>query len=246
MVQPLRRASLAVMTFLCFVAPAGGAGVFTSAPIIGDADSGISAAKTYTHAVDFGAGGGATPFPNIVDTGTTVNGVPFHIGGRTGPNYTLTGVPDYFGTNPWTGAVPAGDNSVGDLLNDFYFRNIPFTPADQTLTLTGLTPGTPYLTTFYNAGWEPGANRTVTVTTSDGGSVVFNQNFTGHARPNVLRYAFVAPADSITYTFSPADPRWGFHQYGFTNEVVPEPGGLGLFAFAGAILLRRRAAPRGK
>ena len=223
-----------------FAADARPAGVFTAIPITGDADSGISAAKVYTHAVDFGAGGPGGGFPNIIDPGTTVNGVPFHIGGRTGPGYTTTGTPDYIGTNPWTTSTPSGENTVNDLLADFYFHNTAFAPADQILTLTGLAPGTPYLTTFYNAGWEAGTNRTVTVTASDGGSVVFDQNFTGHANPNVLRYAFIASADSVTYTFSPADPRWGFHQYGFTNEVVPEPAGLLVVGSAGAILLRRR------
>ena len=171
--------------------------------------------------------------------------MPFHIGGRTGPNYTLGGVPDYIGSGlftngSWTTSSPSGENTVDDLLNDFYFRNTSFTPADQVLTLSGLTPGTPYVTTFYNAGWEVGANRTVTVTTSDGGAVVFNQNFTGNANPNVLRYAFAASAETMTYTFTPADPRWGFHQYAFTNEVVPEPGFFAAAGISWAALLRRR------
>jgi fibronectin-binding autotransporter adhesin len=242
MINRLRAAALAVsIAFLAARAPA--AGVFTFAPITGDADSGISTAKTYTHAVDFGAGGNAGGFPNIVDTSTTVNGVPFLIGGTQGPNYSTTGLNAYIGTNPWTSAVPNGDNSVGDLLNDFYWRNTPFAPADQTLTLTRLTPGTPYVTTFYNAGWEAGRLRVVTVGASDGGSVTFDQNFTGATRPNVLRYAFVAPASSITYTFSPADPQNAFHQYGFTNEVaMPEPAALGAGAVGALLLLfaRRR------
>jgi hypothetical protein len=126
------------------------------------------------------------------------------------------------------------------VLNDFYWRNTFQAPADQTLTLTGLTPGTPYVTTFFNAGWEIGRVRTVTVSASDGGSITFDQNFAGYTRPNVLRYAFVAPGDSITYTFRPADPQNGFHQYGFTNEVVPEPGGLALVGAAVPLLTRRQ------
>ena len=47
------------------------AGVFSSAPVTGDADSGISTARTYTHVVDFAGGFGG------VDPGTTINGVPF-------------------------------------------------------------------------------------------------------------------------------------------------------------------------
>ena len=138
--------------------------------------------------------------------------------------------------------MPNGENSVGDLLNDFYWRNTPVAPADQTLTLSGLTPGTSYVTTFYNAGWELNRIRLVTVSASDGGTVTFDQNFSGNNKPNVLRYAFVAPSNSMTFTFSPADPQNGFHQYGFTNEVVPEPG-AGIVVAVGAalvVMVRRR------
>jgi hypothetical protein len=84
--------------------------------------------------------------------------------------------------------------------------------------------------------------RVVNVQASDGGAVTFDQNFTGHAHPNVLRYAFVAPGTSITYTFSPADVQNAFHQYAFTNEVaVPEPGAIGVGAVgAGLVLFARR------
>ena len=96
-----------------------------------------------------------------------MNGVPFYVGGPQGPNYSSTGLTHYIGTNPWTTAVPNGENSLGDLLNDFYWRDTPFSPADQTLTLAGLTPGTAYVTTFYNAGWEAGRLRVVSVQASE-------------------------------------------------------------------------------
>ena len=244
MTKPVRAATLA-LSLVISAADVCAAGIFTYAPITGDADSGISTAKTYTHAVDFGAGGTFSGFPNMIDAATTVNGVPFTIGGPQGSNYSSTGLTTYIGTNPWTGAVPNGENSVGDLLNDFYWRNTFQAPAEQVLTLTGLTPGTPYVTTFYNAGWEIGRVRTGTVSASDGGSVTFDQNFTGHGHPNVLRYAFVAAGNSITYTFTPADPQNGYHQYAFTNEVVPEPGGIGVSAVAiSLILLKRRRRMR--
>ena len=110
MINRLHASTLAALLAL-FTSRAGAAGIFTFAPITGDADSGISPAKTYTHTVDFGAGGNAGGFPNIVDTATTVNGVPFYIGGPQGPNYGSTGLNAYIGTNPWTSAVPNGDNA---------------------------------------------------------------------------------------------------------------------------------------
>ena len=239
MMHHLRTTSLAVMTLLCFVAPAGGAGVFTFAPITGDADSGISPAKTYTHAVDFSANS---------DPGTTINGVPFHVGRATGPNYTSTGIANFIpGYNFPNRSVPGGSNTLADLLKDFYFSFFTAgggNDGTQTLTLQGLTPGTTYATTFYNVGFDPTRTRVVTVSADDGGSIVFDQNFTGEGNPSVLRYRFVAPAASITYTFDPANNPDSFHQYGFTNEVVPEPAGLfaaGVVA-AGLLLRRRRRA----
>src|SRR5690348_868315 len=100
------RAGTLAVSIAFLAAHAGAAGTFTFAPITGDADSGISPSKSYTHAVDFGAGGNAGGFPNIVDKATTVNGVSFSIGGLQGTNYSTTGLNAYIGTNPWTSAVP--------------------------------------------------------------------------------------------------------------------------------------------
>ena len=211
------------------------AGVFSSSPILGDADSGISPGKTYTHAVDFSANS---------DPGTTINGVPFHVGRAAGPNYTSTGIANFIpGYNFPTRSVPGGPDTLDDLLGDFFFSYYTGGGGDdgtQTLTLQGLTPGTAYVTTFYNAGFDPTRTRVVTVSADDGGSIVFDQNFTGEGNPSVLRYRFVATSASITYTFDPANNADSFHQYGFTNEVVPEPAALGVLAAAGLLLGRRQ------
>ena len=205
---------------------AAAGGTFSSAAITGDADSGISGAKTYTHAIDLYGG-----IP-----GTAINGVLFAPTGPFGPQYSTTGLFNPRGVTA-NHSVPAGDNTLWDLLSGFFgpgIRNI------ETLTLTGLTPGTTYTTTFYGMGFDVTRPRVNTVTTSDGGSTVFDQNFTGEGMPNVLRYTFTARSESITYTFTPQDYAAPFHQYGFSNEVVPEPGGAGLLLVAGALACARR------
>ncbi|HZN69096.1 MAG TPA: hypothetical protein VFB66_27700 [Tepidisphaeraceae bacterium] len=227
------------ITLLSALAAAQGAdaaGTFTFAPITGDADSGISAARTYTHAVDFR--GGLTP-----DTATTISGVPFHVGEPNGPNYSSTGLTiPYFADLP-TNSVPSGPDTLYDLFQDFYHNSARPDPGTQTLTLTGLTPGTTYATTFYNVGFDlANARRVVDVTTSDGGSLTgFDQNFTGEGNLSVLRYTFTATDPSITFTFDPAGADT-FHHYGFTNEVVPEPAAGLVLAAAGLLALRRRRA----
>ena len=235
---------MCVVAILAAARAAAAAGTFSSAAIGGDADSGISPARTYTHAVDFVSA--PTGWPT--DTATTINGVPFHAGGVNGPNYASTGL-----TMPWfvplpTNSVPSGPDTLYDLFEDFLHNSTVPSPDNQTLTLTGLTPGTQYVTSFYGVGFDPDADRVITVTTSDGGQTVFDQNFTGEGNPNVLRYGFTADGTSITYTFDPVGIDT-FHHYGFTNEIVPEPSAAGAAAaLVGLAALRRRrkgiAAPR--
>jgi MprA protease rhombosortase-interaction domain-containing protein len=232
-------AGIGLLSALFVARAAAAAGTFTVAPITGDADSGISAAKTYTHAIDFGRS-----LPG--DTARTINGVVFQIGGPSGPDYSMTGGLIWWPPLGENKSVPSGPNTLSNLLKDFYHNSTSSTGVNQTLTLTGLTPGTMYATTFYNMGFDltSAVNRVVTVTTSDGGTITFDQNFTGEGLPSVLRYAFTADAPSITYTFDPAGVdtfHHSFHHYGFTNEIVPEPAGAALLAIAGlAALCRRR------
>jgi hypothetical protein len=225
---------------LLAAAPARAAGTFTSAPITGDADSGINAAKTYTHAVDFAGGFGG------VDPGTTINGVPFTVGRTSGSNYATTGFVDNLGgalIHPHS--VPAGDNTLADLLNDFYFNGNAAGDGVETLTLTGLTPGTAYATTFYNMGFDLLRTRISTITTSDGGSTTFDQNFSGEGLPSILRYTFTATDPSITFTFTPlSGGSASFHQYGFTNEVLPEPAAMTLLLLGTATALLKRTRHR--
>lgn len=215
---------------------AAAAGTFTYAPMTGDVDSGITPTKTYTHAVDF-----AGPFLGMpIDTATAVNGVTFHVGGPNGPGYSSTNFEMAFAGFP-SDAVPSGPNTLYDVLEDFFHNSTVVDPPNQTLTLTGLTPGTTYTTAFYNAGFDLQnvPRRLATITTSDGGSIDFDQNFTGDGGPSVLRYTFTAASPSMTYTFDPAG-RNTFHHYGFTNEVVPEPAGAVLL-LASVVLAGRRS-----
>ncbi|MHA3770470.1 PEP-CTERM sorting domain-containing protein [Verrucomicrobiota bacterium sgz303538] len=179
------------------------AGIMSYAPMSGDADSGINSALSYTAKADF-FGTGAH----------VVNGVSFLDTGFTGTGYSLSG----------PSATLAGGNpnlvtgEVGGMVNDFTYG-----PADgnATLTLTGLTIGTEYVTTWYNRGWGSAGGRYVFITASDTPDGVFriDQNFTGDGNGNVIRYTFIATATTQTYAFDAVNNGDSFHHYAVSNAV---------------------------
>lgn len=68
---------------------------------------------------------------------------------------------------------------------------------------------------FYNSLW--GGPRSQTITASDGGSIIFDPD----AQPgSLLKYAFTATANTMTYSFTPNQPNASFHQAAFTNQAV--------------------------
>src|SRR5688500_7319080 len=102
-----------VFAVLAAARAAAAAGTFSSAAIGGDADAGISPARAYTHAVDFANVHGFLSTP--VDTATTINGVPFHVGGANGPNYASTDLTLSYFSDLMNNSVPSGPNSLYDL-----------------------------------------------------------------------------------------------------------------------------------
>jgi hypothetical protein len=175
---------------------------FTMTLLTGDADSGINSGLSYTAVADFFGPGTRT-----------ANGVSFSDNGLAGTNYTLTLA------NPGN----AGNSSnvtgvVGDLVSDFNHGNGSPTAS---LTLSGLTVGTEYVTTWYNRTWgdNQSTGRVVDITPSDTGIPFrINQDSTRNGDGTVIRYAFTATATTITYQFNAANLA-AFHHYAMTNAV---------------------------
>ena len=197
-----RLIGLFLVSGLLLVASGAAAGTFSSNAYTGDGDSGISAAKTYTHAA------------NIRGTNVNINGVPFVSGDTSGAGWTLGGASSTFDNH---GTAPIVGN-IGQLVDDFRYG-----PANgpATLTLTGLTPGQTYKTTWHNKSFGGAGGRIVGVSASDGGGIMFDENFTGGTNGNQLNYGYVAPASgSVTYTFANGGSG-SYHHYGFSNEEAP-------------------------
>ena len=102
---------------------------FSSGAFTGDADSGVSTAKTYT------------AIANIIGGDVTVNSKTF-IGSGTatsGTGWALTNVPNLFGGGG-NHTTTFGASSIDDLFDGFQFGGNP-----GTLTLSDLTPGQTYV-----------------------------------------------------------------------------------------------------
>ena len=172
------------------VSPAS-AGLFSSAAMTGDSDSGISSSNTYTAAVNLGG------------SNVTVNGVLFTGSGAntSGAGWALTtgaGNTLYQVTGRGAGNVTG---SVGGLLGDFYVTGDE--QVADVLTVSGLTPGTTYTLTTYDKGWTPAGTRIVNVTASDGSSTTVDEDYLGVNNGSKFSYAYVATGTTMALSFVP-------------------------------------------
>jgi hypothetical protein len=212
--------------------------------IVNDADTGIATGITYTHLLDF-----------ISDqSAANINGVQFTAAGRTGANYTSTNIPgqilesQFNGGGAGTGAAPG--SGLHKLLTDFYYNANPIVAGQaETVTLRGLTPGVPHRLRMFYRQWDANeANIRSTELSFDeedaGGPTVLTVNQDESEAARMLVYDYTAgPSGILTISFLEGGntPPASWHQYGLSNEVVPEPSSaclLGAVAFA--MLARRR------
>jgi PEP-CTERM motif-containing protein len=230
----------AVICLAC--APVAFGGELTGPTVIStDADTGIRTGTLYTHRLDFIADGSAA----------TINGVPFAAAGLTGANYTTTNLPGTINESQFnlggagTGAAPG--SGLHKLLTDFYYHGVP-NPAGlaETLTLRGLTPNVPHRLRMFYRQWDANeANTRFTdISFDEGGGTGFirvNQDESENARMLVYDYT-PGPAGTLSISFLEGGntPAASWHQYGLTNEVVPEPASAGLLGLAALGLLARR------
>lgn len=175
-----------------------------------DADSGISAAKTYTHTLDFPAG----------TADAVVNGVTFYSSGMSGSRNS-------YGWSVTAGEAPGGTwntaptdatrTGVDSLLWDFQYGS-----SDFTLTLAGLTPGKAYETRLYFRNFASNPRNvtfTFTAGASDAGSIYYNPDSVTRSWVG-CRYVADAAGTLSVRVFS-HETAHRAHIYGLSNEEVP-------------------------
>ena len=203
-----------------------------------DAAIGIDAAKTYTHAIDFGLG-------NIA----TINGVEFFL---VEDNFkSVDAVKEYTSDQGYgfivddsrnpavnieandgasSDASSQCDGGSVDLLTDMIYHSRAQEIGESILiTLKDLTPGTKYSVRYYYRSWDapPITPRPLTIMADGASNGVFADSIqididTGGA--HYLDYTFVSNDSDVTIKFAFHDDNQGAHIYGLTCEILEGTG----------------------
>ncbi len=187
-----------------------------------DADCGISAAKTYTHAIDFGSNSGLAV--------GAINGVPFlsttaaagTCTGTDGRTYGFKDMPP-ISSNSGNGATAASGN-LHKLLYDMNYeaRNL-------VCELNGLTPAKTYELRIYQRCWggagvNDSRNQLLGFIVNDAGRIdhqfSFSADLTNTAYYVAYRYR-PSPSGALRVRLTPHASNNTLHFYGLTNEEVP-------------------------
>lgn len=209
---------------------------WTTSAWTGDATSGIVPSLTYTHAYSFGTALGAVA--------TTINGVNFSAAAGANPS-----VAGSFSTTGWGNALDDAANNIStggsaSLADSMLYGG---TQTAQTLTLQGLTVGSPYRLTLYGVGWDDAASPNRTMLFDDGSNdlVILNEQQFGIDNGIRVELEYTPTSSSKTFTLNPTATPTTFHLYGFANAaLVPEASSSAALALAalGLAARRRRAA----
>ena len=169
----------------------------------GDATSGVSSEGAKTCAVDFNG------------PGTTINDVVFDAHSGTtasGAGWTMGGAAQPYPND--SNALTSGGGGSATLARNFIYAGKP-----RTFTITGLTPGARYQTTFFSVGWEAAGQRVQTFDARGAGAVI-DQDGYGNDAGIAITYCFDADATgSMDYTITPQTDN-SFHVYGLVNRAV--------------------------
>ena len=168
-----------------------------------DASTGLDSNATYTVAVTLG---------NTIPC--TVNGVQFQANAMSGTNFSIGGEVAYY-NNFGTGGVSG--TGVALTPNFLYGNN-------RTLTLTNLTPGATYKTSFFSIGWGNGTDRNQTFI-AKGISAVLNPNIYGLNSNSymgiIINLTFIADnTGTQEFIINPITAGNTFHWHAFANRLV--------------------------
>jgi len=194
-------------------------------PITSDADSGIDASKTYTHAIDCGQG---SPAPNV-------NGVQFTraVISSLPPNFSIYTTSGSQNDHPGNSNFSVTGN-IAEVFRDMIYNGNNSPGGIARYTLSGLIPGVEYDARIYTRQWGSGGTRTSDIAMiTDGGSLgvanaTINQDdasavppgFADPAQAYAISTRYRPLGTEFTAQFRQHNPNWSWHLYGVTNEFV--------------------------
>ncbi len=213
-------AALALMA----MAATARANIIRYIPINDETDSEISAAKVYTHKLDFGTSAVATVNGVAFDQGL-VSSLPANF------NYQVisgSGSPNSHGGNGNHNVT----GQVADLYQDMIYTGGNSPGAVTRATLSGLTPGDHYDVRIYTRSWGNGGGTRVSNITfdPDGAGPVsktrqINEETSAADPPSLsldqsyaISYRFQAGTPQLTIDFEQLGGNQSWHLYGVTNE----------------------------
>lgn len=185
----------------------------------GDSTNPVSAAKNWTHALNFGQSG--------ITEATNVNGIAFKSctgTSPTGSNFAITSG----AVNP-DAALPG--LMAGDAAGSKALAN-GFTYGVNRISLSDLIPGLKYETTLFGAAWSGGEPQRVGEFTAPDGSKIRVDEQTwksGSTRAggNFTWYGTASEDGKIDFTVSNPISGAAFHLYALANAAVPGAGWQG-------------------
>lgn len=197
----------------------------TTAPAVvaftGDAESGLSDLKTYTHKLDFPNNGKPATVNRVIFTSAGMNG------SADGYSWNTTG---NLPTGIWNEPIGTG---IAKLLQDFYYGSTDFT-----LNLAGLHPGQSYEARLYFRSFGnpvPDSPRDVTITFAAGATALgsINHDLDSMAQ-SMVRCSYTADATgTVSIRVVSINSGSSCHLYGVTNEERYKPTTLTLNPPAG-------------
>jgi hypothetical protein len=191
--------------------------------LTGSAQAGTWAQSAWTNDADSGITGVPADYTVAVNTGTaadaavTVNGIDFQGHATSGTNFSMTGA---FAS---TGRATNVTGASSTLASNFLYNGNP-----RTVTLSNLTVGESYETSFFAYGWDAQTPtpyiRNVTFA-SGSDSLLVDQNFYGQNNGIRVSYTFLATTTSrvLTLTPGPGGNGGSFHLSALSNRKVPTP-----------------------
>lgn len=176
----------------------------------GDDTSGVDNQYVYTHAYSFGTSASAV-----------INGVPF-----TGVPGVNPAVSNKFSTAHFVNVFNNDVNNItggsASLAHDFIYSGANVVSGDfETITITGLIPGTEYVATIYSAGWEsPGPTIRWATVSAGNDRLTINQDQFDNNNGIRISYRYVAGTNGTeVINIAPLNPvNVSIHAYGFSNR----------------------------